>query len=87
MADQQNLSPEDELRAENELLKLKLEMEHGMMHSESAALNPEIENAWLKHIYEFEQQAKEGKRIKVYDAIGRPSFRKADELSPDGISS
>lgn len=72
---------EDELKAENNLLKLKLGLEHGMQMSESGDLNPDVENQWLKSVYAFEQQYKDAKRVKVYDHIGRPSFMKSDQLS------
>ena len=46
-------TPEEELKADNELLKIKLELEHGMQHSDSN-LPPEIENQWLNNIYNYE---------------------------------
>lgn len=72
---------EDELKAENNLLKLKLGLEHGMQMSESGDLSPDVENQWLKSVYAFEQQYKDAKRVKVYDHIGRPSFMRSDQLS------
>jgi hypothetical protein len=76
----------DELRAENEVLKLKLELDHGMKQSDTSSLNPEIENQWLSHIYNFEQQYRDAKKIKLYEAIGRPDFKKLDELLPEQVS-
>jgi hypothetical protein len=80
------LSPEDELKAENNLLKLKLGLEHGMQMHESGTLSPDIENEWLKSVYAFEQQYKNAKKIKVYDRIGRPPVRKWDTLTSNEIS-
>ncbi len=85
MEPQNPLNPEDELKAENELLKLKLELEHGMKQSETSLLTPEAENQWLNRMYEFEQQYKDSQRVKVYDAIGRPDFRKLDDLPGEEI--
>ena len=79
------LDPEEKLRAENELLKLKLALEHGMKDMDASSLTPDIENQWLSNIYAFEQQSKEGKRIKVYDLVGRPDFKKTAELSASQI--
>jgi len=80
------LNPEEQLKAENALLKLKLELEHGMKQADTSSLSAEVENSWLNNIYNFEQQYKNAKRIKVYDAIGRPAFKKLAELSGEAVS-
>lgn len=77
------LNHEDELKAENNLLKLKLTLEHGMQMEETSTLSPDIENQWLKSVYAFEQQFKDAKRIRIYDYIGRPSFKKWNTLTPE----
>jgi len=79
------LSREDDLRAENNLLKLKLTLEYGMQMENESTLNPDVENQWLKSVYAFEQQYKDVKRIKVYDYIGCPSYSKWDTLAPADI--
>lgn len=80
------LSPEEELRAENNLLKVKLKMEFGMQDTDTSALPPHVENEWLKYINEFEQQYKNAKVITVYDFIGRPSYSKWDSLTREQTS-
>ena len=80
-----SLFGEDELRAENEVLKLKLKLEYGMEIHEKSSLPPAIENKWLSNMYNFEKQYKEAKRIKVYDHLGRLSFVKVDDLKPREI--
>ncbi len=80
------LTPEEQIKAENALLKLKLEMEHGMEQADTSSLSAEVENSWLNNIYDFEQQFKNAKRIRVYDAIGRPVFKKLAELSAEDVS-
>jgi hypothetical protein len=45
----------EELEAENALLRLKLEMEFGMILDDSAQLSPKMANVWLKSVYAFEQ--------------------------------
>jgi hypothetical protein len=79
------LDPEDELKFQNEFLKLKLKLEHNMEQSDTSSLSPEIENLWLSNIYNFEQQYKNAKRVKVYDALGCPAFKKVEELSEANI--
>lgn len=75
-------NPQDYLKAENNLLKIKLQLEHGMQMENLSTMSPDVENKWLKSVYAFEQQFKEAKRIKLYDRIARPAFRKWDTLSP-----
>lgn len=77
---------EEELRAENNVLKLKLQTEYGMRLDDTSALSPSMENQWLKSVYAFEQQFKDAKRTKLYDFIGRPAFTKADALTPAQIT-
>ena len=86
MKPEDKLSSEDQLKIENELLRLKLELEHGMTHLETSTLNTELENSWLNNIYNFEQQFNNAKRIKVYGAIGRPAFRNFATLSTQEVS-
>lgn len=80
------LSPEEELRAENNVLKVKLKMEYGMQDTDTSSLPPHVENEWLKYINAFEQQYKDAKVITVYDFIGRPSYRKCDALTDEQIA-
>ena len=77
------LSPEEELRAENNVLKVKLKMDYGMQDSDTSELPPHVENEWLKYIDAFEQQYKDAKVTTVYDFIGRPPYSKWDTLTPE----
>lgn len=77
------LHAEDNLHAENNLLKLKLGVEYGMHMEDLSELSPALQNEWLKSVYAFEQSFKNGKRVKVYDYIGRPTFCKWDTLTSD----
>ncbi|MEX2232330.1 MAG: hypothetical protein WD824_09230 [Cyclobacteriaceae bacterium] len=77
------LNPADEVNAENNLLKLKLQLEHGMLMDETTELSAGLENQWLKSVYTFEQQFKKAKPVKLYDYIGRPTFVRWDTLTPD----
>jgi hypothetical protein len=77
---------QDEIRSENELLKLKLERE-GVMGSNGSAHRPTREDQWLNSVYNFEQQYKGANLIKVYDFLGRPAVKKMHELKPVEIGS
>lgn len=86
MEDQKDpqLNRDEALHAENNLLKIKLGMEHGMHQTgDTYDLSPEVENQWLKQIYAFEQQHKDAKPITLYDYLGRPDFLKYDTLTPE----
>lgn len=79
--------PTENLRIENEILKLKMQAESGAYFSENtkAGLPSEIENEFLRQVQQFEEAWKDVKQVKVYDIIGQPDFIKADELSPPEI--
>lgn len=80
------LTPNENLKTENELLKKKLAEEFGMQQHESK-LPDDIENQWLNYIYNFEKSYAENKRIKIYDFIGKPEFRSIEQLNKDEITS
>ena len=66
----------EEMQFENELLKLKASAEFGAaIHSEGTA-PPEIENQFLKNVFEFERAWKDMKTVKVFDFIGKPEIKK-----------
>lgn len=74
-------NPDDELRAENALIKLKLEVDHGMQASHFAGeLPPALENAWLNSILDFEKQWKQTPAVSVFSHLGQPKFRTWDTL-------
>jgi hypothetical protein len=79
------ITPEDEVRAENELLKLKLEMEHGMSDMDVKSLSTDAENQWLNYIYNFEKEYKDAQRIKVLEFIGNPTYKSISEIEADEI--
>jgi len=80
------LTVDEAVAAENEVLKLKLKLEHGMEGMESDNLPPEVENQWLKSICAFEEQYKNAKRTTVHEFLGRPSFRSLDTLKSEELS-
>lgn len=68
------------LKTENELLRKKLTEDFGMKHSEFN-LDPLLENQWLKHILEFETTYASARKMKVYEIIGKPFFKKSETLN------
>lgn len=79
------LDPIEDLKASNEIMKLKLELDHKMVMRDTCELNPEAENLWLNYVYNFEKLHKECGRTKVYDLLGRPAFAKYDSLTKSQI--
>ena len=84
--DYSHLSKEEQLKAENEFLKMKLMLEQGARFESSKdapELDPLIENQFLKNIAAIEQQFQERKRIKLFDMIRRPGPFKPVSDIPD----
>ncbi|HEY8511309.1 MAG TPA: hypothetical protein VIL31_05085 [Cyclobacteriaceae bacterium] len=79
------LSPEEELRAENNLLKLKLKLEYGMQETDTSNLPPHVENDWLKYIEAFEKQYRDAKSVTVYEFIGKPPYKALEALTPEQV--
>jgi len=77
--------PEENLRIENELLRLKLQAELGGQSHSSGNLPPEIENEFLKNILAFEHNYANSKRAIIYDLLGNPEFKKTGDLDDKAI--
>ncbi len=78
--------PQENLRMENELLKLKLQAQFGaMMGGGDNSLPPEIENEFLKNVYAFEQNQGAFKPTKVREFLGAPAFQKAETLTDKNL--
>ncbi len=77
--------PEENLRIENELLRLKLKAELGAESHSTGHLDPGIENEFLKNVMAFEQNWANAKPAKVYDLLGKPDFKRAADLDDDEI--
>jgi len=78
---------EENLRMENELLRLRLKAELGGDSHSSGNLDPALENEFLKQVMAFESNYANSNRAKVFDILGKPDFKRADELADDLIES
>lgn len=78
----------ENLRIENELLRIKLAAQYGeaFQMDSNAGLPPEIENQFLKNILAFEENYESVELTTVYEKIGKPSYKSIDDLSPSEIS-
>lgn len=78
----------DELRFDNELRKIKLNLEKGAIFKKVGDPNdlpPEVEKLWLDQIEKFEEMFRMDDMIPVYDFIGQPTFIKESELGDDAL--
>lgn len=89
MEHSEDINDEENLKNENEFLKMKLMLEQGgefgTMQTDNE-LPTGVENDFLNYIMEWEKQAAERKVIKVYDRIERPTyFKPANEIPESEI--
>lgn len=78
----------DELRTENDILKMKLMLEYGASFGSVPGgqdIDPEIENHFLNNVLEFEKQSAEGRLVTVGEIIGNHQFPPAAELKDGEI--
>ena len=91
MEHSKDINEEENLKNENEFLKMKLMLEHGAEFETSQTKNDlpaGAENDFLNYIMEWEKQAAERKTIKVYDRIERPRhFKLVNEIPDNEIDS
>ena len=81
-----HLDQREALKVENDVMKMKLMLEHGaeFQYSEkAAALSPETEHEFLNYIMDFEQQAALAKEVTVFEVLGSPRDFPRSEDVPD----
>ena len=66
--------PEENLRMQNDFLKMKMMAESGALFGGEGGLPPEIENQFLKNIMEFEKANANAETRTIYDLLGKPDF-------------
>ncbi len=76
-------NPEEHLRIENEILKLKLKAQYGdaFFMQSNDDLPPEVENQFLKNMMAFEDAHANAVLTTVYEKIGKPHYKSINELS------
>jgi hypothetical protein len=85
---QKNLSGDEAeaLRFENEFLKAKIAAQYGGIHGDvKDDTPPEVMNAFLNNIINFEESRKKSKEVKLYDLIGSPDFLGEEKLSDEQL--
>lgn len=73
--------PEEQLRIENELLKLKLQAELGAEFGSNADIPPEVEQEFLKQIMAFQEHQKDAPLVVFGEYVGSPQLKPAADMS------
>jgi len=73
--------PSEDLRLENEILQLKMQAELGASIQLDHDLPPEIESAFLSHVYDFEKALQNVSMKTVYELLDQPPFSSIDQLN------
>jgi hypothetical protein len=75
--------PQEHFKIENEILKIKLKAQYGdaFFMQSNEDLPPEIENQFLKNMIAFEDSHANAEITTVYETIGKPDYRSAEELN------
>jgi len=80
--------PQENLRIENDFLKLKLKAQFGdaFFMGSNEDLPPEIENQFLKNMMAFEDAHAKAEYTTVYESIGKPEYKTATTLTAAEIN-
>jgi len=78
--------PEEQLRIENELLKLKMQAELGALFGDNKDLPPEVEQEFLKQVQAFHEQQQHAPLIKVKDYVQINDLPDAKDLPDEAIT-
>ncbi len=78
---------QENLRIENEILKIKLRAQFGdaFQMENNADMPPEIENQFLKRMMAFEDEYANAEYVTVYERIGKPAIREVNEMSREEL--
>jgi hypothetical protein len=77
---------QENLRIENEILKLKMQAERDAVFGGNMKdLPPEAEAEFLKNVQQFEDSFDKAREITIYECIGQPDFKKTEELKPEDV--
>ncbi len=86
----QNMEEREALKVENEVMKMKLMLEHGaeFKYSEQAPpLSAETEHQFLNYIMDFEQQEALAREATVFEVLGSPQhFPSVEMVSDEGVT-
>lgn len=74
---------DNDLRLENDILRLKLQAEFGAQFDETSNdVAPEIEQRFLKQVYDFEKAWERQELVTVRNLLGNPLFKPLNKIPP-----
>ena len=77
--------PIENLKIKNEILKLKMQAEHGAFFFTDDEVPPEIESLFLHNVSEFEKAWQHAKLVKIFDIIGQPVLPDPKQIEPSQL--
>ena len=78
----EQLSPKEDLQADNAIKALNLELKYGAFHAHiSDDAPPEIISQWLDNVTNYEDQYAKAGQITIHAFIGKPAVRPGSEIS------
>jgi hypothetical protein len=82
LPEEENFSddPEENLRMQNDFLKMKMMAESGAIFGGDVELPPEIQNQFLRNILEFERANADSKPMRIFEILGKPFFEEEKNL-------
>jgi hypothetical protein len=80
-----NNNPEENIRMENEFLKLKLKAELGAETFIAGNFPPKVENEFLKNVLAFENSFSTTPMKKIYELLEKPQYKPEIELDETAI--
>ena len=75
--------PEENLRMQNDFLKMKMMAESGAFFGGEGGLPADIENQFLKNLMEFEKANANSKPATIFDILGKPDFEDEKNLGEE----
>jgi len=72
--------PYENLRMENDFLKMKMMVESGAVFGGKGDLPADLENQFLKNIIEFEKENGKAETQTIFDILGKPFFQEEENV-------
>ena len=73
--------PIENLKIENDILKLKMQAEHGAHFFTDHEIPPEVEALFLRNVNEFEKAWENAVMVSIYNFLGQPALEPYDQLT------
>lgn len=85
MEENLHLTPEEEMRIENKLKALDLELTYGAQNYTAGDAPPEIISQFYDNVKKYEEQYANAPKVQVHEFIGQPEIVPIDDLKKEEI--